>query len=106
MPFLLAVWKKKVDKGTASRSLLLKTKCLLKNRERGSEGWFVWGRVAGFLFFEVPIFRGHTGRSGGTLTVPDAFLPARSGSAPPAAGRVGKGRGRFCRGPRPIGTER
>ena len=101
--------KKKVDKGTASRSLLLyclKTKCLLKNRERGSEGWFVWGRVAGFLFFEVPIFRGHTGRSGGTLTVPDAFLPARSGCAPPAAGRVGKDRGRFCRGPRPIGTER
>ena len=88
--------KKKVDKGTASRSLLLyclKTKCLLKNRERGSEGWFVWGRVAGFLFFEVPIFRGHTGRSGGTLTrssrrVPDALLRAPEGLAKTVEGFV------------------
>ena len=50
--------KKKVDKGTASRSLLLywfKTKCLLGRR--GPEGWFVGGRVAGFLFFEVCTFR-------------------------------------------------
>ena len=51
--------KKKVDKGTASRSLYCmgSNKLLAFQQGERVRGLVRWGRVAGFLFFEVCTFR-------------------------------------------------
>ena len=91
------VYEKKVDKGTASRSLLLyclKTQCLLKNRERGSEA--LGAGLRGSYFSRCRFSEGILGDPGelsrfrmrSSRRVPDALLRPPGGLAKAVEGFV------------------